>query len=62
MKIRQSDMKLTDQIERELIKSSMATPTGNGLIKSASAFTTNGAWLTAAVLAVAAAIWMLAWQ
>lgn len=55
-------MKLTDQIERELMKSSMVAPTGNGLSQSVSEFTTNGAWLTAAVLAVAAAIWMLAWQ
>lgn len=55
-------MKLTDQIERELMECSLAAPTGIGLSQSVSAFTTNGAWLSAVVLAVAAAIWMLAWQ
>ena len=55
-------MKLTDQIERELMKSNASPPAGSGFGNSSGAFTTNGAWLTAGLVALAATIWLLAWQ
>jgi hypothetical protein len=62
MDIRQTEMKFTDQIERDLVQRFTAAVPAGGLNNAASALTYNGAWLTAVVLAAVALIWMLSGQ
>ncbi len=59
MNIRQTDMKLTDQMERDLVQRFTAAVPGGGLNNDGSALNYNGAWLTAAVLTAVALVWML---
>ncbi len=59
MNIRQTDMKLTDQIERDLVQRFTAAVPGGGLNNEGSALNYNGAWLTAVIVAALALVWML---
>ena len=61
MDIRQTDMKITDQIERELMQRCAAQAPGNGF-GNPDALTEGGPWFTAAVVAVVTVIWALATQ
>ena len=59
MDIRQTNMKFTDQIERELVQRVTTVVPDGGLNNAASGLNYNGAWLTAVMVAAAALVWML---